>query len=254
MAMTPHDDELGADLRPDGTGAADASAADPRSGTTSAADTHPDDLRLDALEPEDLDGHSIDELADYLDAGMQPADPSIDDSAACQNALAAIIRLRQSSLGSLEAAAAQEPPADESWIGGVLANISLEARAGRDVPLRAESPTERPVMTEGAIRSLVRSAGDVVPGVVIARCSLDGDVVRLGAPVRVTVELAVRAGSPIHDAADRVRSAVAAVLAEQTDLVVEAVDVRVRDLLPALPDDDHEPTPDHEPTHDEDGA
>ena len=44
------------------------------------------------IEPDDLDGHTIDELADYLDAGMQPADPSIDDSAACQNALAAIVQ------------------------------------------------------------------------------------------------------------------------------------------------------------------
>lgn len=201
----------------------------------------PDDVRLDALEPDDLDGHTIDELADYLDDGMQPPDPSIDDSAACQNALAAIVRLRQSSLGSLDAAAAEEPPADESWIGGVLANISLEARAGRDVPLRPLDPTERPVMTEGAIRSLVRTAGDVVPGVVIARCSLEGDVTQLDAPVRVLVELAVRSGAPIHGTADRVRQAVAEVLTEQTDLRLEAVDVRVRDLLPALPatDDDH---------------
>ncbi|QCR44095.1 hypothetical protein C1N91_11755 [Curtobacterium sp. SGAir0471] len=202
-------------------------------------DVHHDDVqpdvRLDALEPEDLDGHTIDELADYLDAGMLPADPSIDDSAACQNALAALVRLRQSSLGSLDAAAEQEAPADESWIGGVLANISLEARAGRDVPLRPSVPTERPVMTEGAIRSLVRTAGDVVPGVVIARCSLQGDVTLLDAPVRVLVELAIRAGTPIHATAEQVRQAVAETLAEQTDLVVEAVDVRVRDLLPPLP-------------------
>lgn len=207
------------------------------------ADAQPDDARLDALEPEDLDGHTIDELADYLDAGMQPADPSIDDSAACQNALAALVRLRQSSLGSLDVAAEQEAPADESWIGGVLANISLEARAGRDVPLRPSVPTERPVVTEGAVRSLVRTAGDVVPGVVIARCSLQGDVTRLGAPVRVLVELAIRSGTPIHPAAEHVRQAVAATLAEQTDLLVEAVDVRVRDLLPPL-----------RPAHDGDGA
>ena len=76
--------------------------------------TEPDPVRLDSLEPEDLDGHTIDELADYLDAGMLPADPSIDESAACQNALAAIVRLRQSSLGSLEAAAANEAPADDA--------------------------------------------------------------------------------------------------------------------------------------------
>ena len=211
--------------------------------------TGPDDVPLDALEPDDLDGHTIDELADYLDAGMQPADPSIDDSAACQNALAAIVRLRQSSLGSLDAAAAREAPADESWIGGVLANISLEARAGRDVPLRPVVATERPVLTEGAIRSLVRSAGDVVPGVVIARCSLQGDVTRLDAPVRVLVELAVRAGVPIPAVAEHVRQAVVEVLAEQTDLLVEAVDVRVRDLLPPLP-----PAPDGTVTDEEDRA
>jgi uncharacterized alkaline shock family protein YloU len=181
---------------------------------------------LAALEREDLDGHSIDELADYLDAGMQPADPSIDDSPACQNA-----RLRNASLGALEVAAQHEAPADESWIGGVLANISLEARAGRDVPLRAVSETERPVMTEGAIRSLVRRAGDAVPGIVVARCSIDGDVTVFAAPVRVTVEVAIIAGPSIHATAELVRTGVTAALAEQTDLVVEAVDVVVRDLL-----------------------
>ncbi|WFR66792.1 hypothetical protein P9139_19335 [Curtobacterium flaccumfaciens] len=194
--------------------------------------TDRDTVRLESLEPDDLDGHTIDELADYLDAGMQPADPSIDDSAACQNALAAIVRLRQSSLGSLEAAAADEPAVDESWVSGVLANISLEARAGRDVPLRPQAPTERPVMTEGAIRSLIRSAGDAVPGVVVTRCVLDGDVVELDAPVRVTVDLAVGTGVPLQTAAALVRSAVARVLAAETDLELEAVDVVVRDLLP----------------------
>jgi hypothetical protein len=202
--------------------------------------TEPDPVRLDSLEPDDLDGHSIDELADYLDAGMSPPDPTIDDSAACQNALAAISRLRQSSLGSLEAAAADEAPADESWISGVLANISIEARSGRDVPLRAEAPTERPVMTEGAIRSLVRSVGDGVPDALIARCRLEGDVVELGAPVRVVVEIAVRVGAVIPEVATAVRESVAEVLATQTDLLVESVDVVVRDLLPPVSADDDE--------------
>lgn len=200
--------------------------------------TEPDPVRLDSLEPDDLDGHTIDELADYLDAGMVPADPSIDESAACQNALAAIVRLRQSSLGSLEAAAADEAPADESWISGVLANISIEARSGRDVPLRPEAPTERPAITEGAIRSLVRSVGDGVPDALIARCRLEGDVVELGAPVRVVVEIAVRAGAAIPTVADEVRAAVAEVLDTQTDLLVEAVDVVVRDLLPLTDDEE----------------
>ncbi|MGN8051184.1 hypothetical protein ACTJKO_15995 [Curtobacterium sp. 22159] len=200
--------------------------------------TDRDTVRLESLEPDDLDGHTIDELADYLDAGMLPADPSIDDSPACQNALAAIVRLRQSSQSSLEAAAAAEAPADESWISGVLANISLEARAGRDVPLRPAAPTEQPVVTEGAIRSLIRAAGDTVPGVVVTRCSLDGEVVQLDAPVRVTVEVGVRNGTHIPTAAALVRTAVAEVLAAHTHLELEAIDVVVRDLLPARTEPD----------------
>lgn len=193
---------------------------------------------LDALELDDLDGHSIDELADYLDAGMQPPDPTIDGSPACQNALAAILRVRHASLGSLEAAARDEAPADESWIGGVLANISLESRSGRDVPLRAQSESERPVMTEGAIRSLIRRTGDGVPGVLVARCRLEGDVTELAAPIRVVVEVAIMSGPSIVATADLVRTGVAQALAEQTDLVVESIDVVVRDLLEPQPDAD----------------
>jgi len=196
---------------------------------TAAPGPHEPDLA--ALEPEDLDGHTIDELSDYLDAGMVPADPTIDDSPACQNALAAIVRLRSASLGSLDEAAKAEAPADESWIGGVLANISLEVRAGRDIPLRAAAPTEHPVMTEGAVRSLVRRAGDEVPGVVVSRCVLDGDVTELASPVRVSVEIAVVAGHRIVPTADSVRRAVEEMLATQTDLTVAAVDVLVRDLI-----------------------
>jgi hypothetical protein len=187
--------------------------------------------QLAHLESADLDGHTIDELADYLDAGMEPVDPTIDDSPACQNALAAIVRLRHASLGSLDEAARAEAPADESWVGGVLANISIEVRAGRDIPLRAVASTEHPVMTEGAVRSLVRRAGDTVPGVVVSRCRLDGDVTELGTPVRVTVEIAVVQGHVIPTAADAVRAEVERTLAVQTDLVVEAVDVVVRDLV-----------------------
>lgn len=187
--------------------------------------------QLADLESTDLDGHTIDELADYLDAGMEPVDPTIDDSPACQNALAAIVRLRHASLGSLDEAARAEAPADESWVGGVLANISIEVRAGRDIPLRAVASTEHPVMTEGAVRSLVRRAGDTVPGVVVSRCRLDGDVTELGTPVRVTVEIAVVQGHVIPTAADAVRAEVERTLAVQTDLVVEAVDVVVRDLV-----------------------
>ena len=40
-----------------------------------------------APETADLDGHSIEELSDYLDAGRQPRNESIESSAGCQIAL-----------------------------------------------------------------------------------------------------------------------------------------------------------------------
>lgn len=190
-----------------------------------------DALGTDALGADDLDGHTIDELADYLDAGMTPADPSIDESPACQNALAALVRLRQVSMEALEADARNEPPAEESWISGLLRNISIEARSGRDIPLQAERPTERGYVTEGAVRSLVRSAGDEVPGVLVERCRLDGDVTEPGAPIRVTVAISVRWGASMPTAADDVRSAVAESLAVHTDLHIDGIDVEVRDVI-----------------------
>lgn len=186
---------------------------------------------LGALEPDDLDGHSVDELTDYLDAGMTPADPSIDDSPACQLVLAAIVRLRHTSLDALEDAARDEQPVDEGWLAGVMSNITLEARAGRDIPYATTSPLEVASVTEGAVRALVRSAGDGVPGVVVVRCELDGDVTLPGEPVRALVTVTVRLGRRLTTVADEVRTAVAAVLAQQTELDVVGVDVVVRDVI-----------------------
>lgn len=186
---------------------------------------------LDALQTADIDGHTLDELADYLDAGMLPADPFIDESAACQNALAALVRLRQASQEALDDAARREPPTEDSWIGSVLGAISLESRAGRDIPLRSSRPTEYNAITEGAVRSLVREAGDSVPGVLVGRCVLDGDVTRVDEPVRVAVSVAVRWGGSIPAVAQQVREAIAASLDEHTDLSVAAIDVEVRELL-----------------------
>lgn len=196
----------------------------------SAATPEPDDVDVLDLEPDALDGHSIDELADYLDAGMLPADSSIDESPACQNALAALARIRTLSHGALDLQAAEEDPADESWIQGLLANISLEARAGRPIPLTPTAPTERAVLTEGAVRAIIRRAGDSVNGILVGRCVLDGDVTVPGAPVRVQVWATVLYGQPIHDAAALVRAAVTDELRRHTELNLAAVDVTIRDV------------------------
>lgn len=182
------------------------------------------------LEPAQLDGHTIDELVDYFDAGLEPPDPSIDRSPACQNALAAIGRLRVHTDRMLEedAAAAQRP--DDRWVSDILAAISVEAHAGRDVALTPIDAAERPTITEGALRSLVRHAADTVGGLLVGRCTIDGDVESLGAPVRIGVTVSIVWGRPVRDAADRVRVAVQTAVARHTDLHLVAVDVRIRDL------------------------
>lgn len=183
------------------------------------------------VDPDLLDGHTVDELTDYLDAGMMPADPSIDDSPSCQNALAAIARLRSVSRDALDAAALDERPADDGWVSGILANISLEARSGRDIPLRASAPTMHGVITEGSVRALVRRAADDVDGILVGRCALEGDVTELETPIRVRITASVLWGHSIHDAVDRLRAAVIQELLEHTDLTVEGIDVEIRDVL-----------------------
>lgn len=193
-------------------------------------DQTPHDLDALTAEPDQLDGHTIDELADYLDAGMLPADPSIDDSPACQNALAAIARVRVFADDQIEADAADEPDRGDSWVGAIMQSISLEATAGRDIPLETPVPTERIVLTEGSVRSVIRRAADTVDGVLVGRCSLDGDVTVPGEPIRVRITATLLYGYRVADVVGRVRAAVHRELLKHTQLDVVGIDVSIRDL------------------------
>jgi hypothetical protein len=191
------------------------------------------------LEPDDLDGHTIEELSDYLDAGETPADPSIDTSPGCQSALSALRRLRVVSLSILEAEAQGEPAPDEGWISGLLHDIGREARAGRRIPVPHPDPAADLAVTEGSVRSLIRAAGDDVGGLLIGRCRLEGDVTTIGAPVSVHVDASAYWTEPIPAAADRLREAIRMALLQHTDLVVTAIDITVHDIhgAPASLDD-----------------
>ncbi len=178
----------------------------------------------------DLDGHTLDELTDYLDSGRSPVDPSIENSPGCRIALAALLRLRTAANALIEAEAAAEAGKDDRWVKRILSGISRDAHAGRDIPVRSDDPAATLVLTEGAVRGMVRAAGDGVDGVLMGRCRLDGDVTEPGAPIAVTVEISVLFGQPIPDTAARVRSAVARELAKHTELAVSSIDVDVRDV------------------------
>ncbi len=142
----------------------------------------------------DLDGHTIEELSEYLDRGRTPADPSIDESPGCRIALAALVRLRTVSQSLLEADAEAEAAAsvserDDRWVRRILGSISRDAHAGRDIPVRSDDPRATLVLTEGAVRGMVRAAGDGVGGVLLGRCRLDGDVTVPGNPIGVFIEI-----------------------------------------------------------------
>jgi uncharacterized alkaline shock family protein YloU len=179
---------------------------------------------------DDLDGHTIEELGDYLDAGRKPYDPSIENSPGCRIALDALERLRSASLRLLEAEASEEPEPDESWIGGILANIGREARAGRRIPIAHPDPAADLGITEGSVRGLVRAAADTVDGLIVGRTALQGDVTVPGESITVALEATAYFGHSIPATTERLREAVRSALDLHTDLVIAAVDVTVVDV------------------------
>jgi hypothetical protein len=189
-----------------------------------------DPLRRLGLEPADLDGHTIEELGDYLDAGRTPRNPAIEESPGCQLALDALERLRGLGTALMDEDAASAPPADESWVDRILSGIAMDAQAGRRIPFASDEPDVDLAITEGAVRGLVRAAEEAVPGVLVGRCRLDGDVTEPGAPVRVAIDVSVRLGDPLRRVADRLRAEVEDRLRRHTDLQIAAIDVAITDV------------------------
>jgi uncharacterized alkaline shock family protein YloU len=183
-----------------------------------------------ALDPANLDGHTIEELSAYLDADRTPTNFSIESSPGCQIALTALGRLRELTAHVLETQAAAEPTPPESWVRGIMDRIALEARAGRDIPISHPAPTAQLTLTEGAVRGMIRAAGDSMLDVVVGRCRLDGDITVPGEPITVTVDISVAWGASLRDAADRAREAIRQALLRHTELNVAAIDITVTDV------------------------
>lgn len=188
------------------------------------------DLRGRVTEFEDLDGHTIEELSDYLDAGLTPLDASIEGSPGCRIALDALARLRELTPELLAADTSAEPEPDDTWVQSILAGITLDARAGRRIPLPAPALEANLGITEGAVRGVIRAAEHTVPGIVIGKCRFDGDVTVPGEPVRVRVDVSVPYGEPIPDLAERLRSEISARVTTHTTLNVTGIDITVNDI------------------------
>lgn len=172
----------------------------------------------------------ISDLSEYLDRGENPPQEMLDRSPAHQIALESLLRFRSVARGLLEADAEAEPARDDSWVARILTNIHIEARAGRSIPFTSPTPSAELSITEGAVRGLIRAAGDSLPGTLIGRCRLDGDVTLPGTPITVAVEASVYWGEPIPDAAQRIREDIAIALGRHTELTLAAINVTVTDV------------------------
>jgi hypothetical protein len=174
---------------------------------------------------------TLDELADYLDSGRDPVRPEIETDADASAALRRLEQLRVASADLLDADVRAAGAADDDWIARVLASIRTTAHAGRDIPVPDDDPTSRLVVTEGAIRGLVRVLGDALPGVLVRRTRFDGDVTTPGAAIHVEVVVALAADAPLRERADALRELVAAALHEHAPFAVASLTVRVADVL-----------------------
>lgn len=174
-------------------------------------------------------GHTLEELAAYHERGRTPPIASIDGDPQCRAVLDSMDRLGALSRELIETDARADVP--ESWFQQILGDVARESRAGRDLPLLDDDPV-RVVVTEGAVRGLVRDAGDAVEGVLVERVELDLDeVVRVDVRMTISVRDGVLApGHGLPEVAERVRERVRADLEDYAGWSVGEVDVTVDSL------------------------
>lgn len=178
-------------------------------------------------------GRSIEDLSDYLETGQSPDADHIEHCPQCQ--------ARLSGLRSLSAAASAMKDddvalaADDSsgWLDGMLANLRLETRAGRSIPVAGDVLDDL-TQTEGSVLALVRAVGDSLGGMLIGRCRLVGDVTVPGEEIEVNINVSARYGLPMPKLAKQLRDTVKRRLRSETELNIVAVNVSFIDILPPV--------------------
>lgn len=189
--------------------------------------TDPDDT---VSASELADDELFDELTGFLNRGEEPPQELLDRSASNQIAFRSMLRVRSMAKQLLQVDAASAPALEDGWVTRILGNVRREAHAGRDIPLSHPSPRASLVMTEGAVRGLIRAAGDRVSGALIGSCRLVGDVSLPGASVEVEVEVSVFWGESLPAIANRLRSVIRTTLIQHTELAVSTIDVVISDV------------------------
>lgn len=178
-------------------------------------------------------GYGLEELSAYHDRGREPAIAAIDGNAECEAVLASLDRFGRLSVAIVEQDAAAHP-LDEHWFSGLMANVTRELRAGREIPYPSSDPDVDLAITEGAVRELIRAAGDGVDGVLVGRTALHGDVTDREADIAVELGISVVFRTPLPDITRAVRGAIHTALLAHTPLRVASIDITVDDIhLPA---------------------
>lgn len=168
-------------------------------------------------------GYTLEELAAYHDRGRQPAIPAIDGDAQCRAVLDSMDRLGALSRTLVEADA--EIELAESWFEQIIGEVARESRAGRDLPLVSDGDITV-VVTEGALRGLIRDAGDGVDGILVERVDVDVD----GAVVDVALTISALHGTPLPEVAGRVRDAVRSAIESSASWRAGTIDVTIDSL------------------------
>ncbi|MEV7663848.1 Asp23/Gls24 family envelope stress response protein [Paenarthrobacter sp. NPDC089316] len=176
-------------------------------------------------------GHSLAELSAYLDTGYI-ADPAhLEACPECQAGLASLRRLSELGNELLASDLADAGTGNDDWMQSILDNLRLELRPGRSIPLRSADPKDALWETEGSVSALIRSVADSLPGTAAGKCRLNGDLTEPGAAITVEVEIAVIYGHSIEERAAALRNALSEMLAVQTELNIQAIDITVTDVL-----------------------
>ncbi len=180
-------------------------------------------------------GRRIEDLSDYLETGISADIEHIEHCPQCQARLAGLRSLSAAALDLMADDVASAGADGVGWLDGMLANLRMETRAGRSIPLTG-GPLDELTETEGAVIAMIRSIGDSLGGVLIGRCRLEGDVSVAMAPVEVHINVSARYGYPLPSLAQELRDAVLAELLMHTELNVVAVNVAFTDIRPPLED------------------
>ncbi|MGO2660215.1 hypothetical protein [Mycetocola reblochoni] len=170
----------------------------------------------------------VERISAYLDSGRAPYDATIEESPEASRLMREMAHLRDLGARLIASEADALPEPSQNWFAGVLSQIALESRSGRDLPLDVGKAR---VITEGALRGAIRqAAGARVPGLIVERCVFEGELDASDSPVTVSLRVALVWPTAAPAATAALRRIVQDTVSEHLGRVPERVDIRVDEV------------------------